>query len=189
MGRPTIGGDLDRRLRDQIEQTYLTEGQLFGMVPQSALTVEQRQRLLSAGWTSRNFVDAPMMEPPMLEIRWPDLKSRHRDATMHCVYHRVPAQTPWIGNRVEILEEMLGSAWEAKEDELRTVLSAWCYASAWTGPAAEPEANQSLESSEVFFFYTEPMRTATLRILQEGAGAPDDTDTFWDLLDALVKDD
>ncbi len=189
METPTIGGDLGRRLREQIEQTYLTQGQLFGMVPQSALTVEERQQLLTAGWTSRNFVDAPMMEPPMLEIRWPDLKSRHRDATIHRVYHRVPAQTPWIGNRAEILEEMLGSAWEAKEDELRTVLSAWCYASAWTTPTVELESTQPVESSEVFFFYTEAMRTATLRILKKGTGAPNETDTFWDLLDALIKDE
>ncbi len=183
-----IDDDLGRRLREQVDQAYLTEGRLFGMVPQSMLTIEERQQLLKAGWTSRNFVDAPMMEPPMLEVRWPDLKSRHRDATMHCVHHRVPGETPWIGNRIEILEEMLGSAWEAKEDELRTVLNAWCYASAWTAPEEEPGSNQSVESSEVFFFYTEPMRTATLRILEEGTDAPGETDAFWDLLDALVQD-
>ena len=189
MGATELDVGLDQALRAHVQQHYVPDGRLFAMVPQSSLTADERMALLRAGWTARNFVDAPMMEPPTLEITWHDLKRRHRDLTLHRVHHRLPKDTSWAGNRVAILEEMLSSTWEGKEDEIRTLLSAWSYASVWNEPDLEREMEGGVEAFQTFFFYSQRMRDSMVRILEEGTVPPSDDDDFWMMLDALVNDE
>jgi len=178
---------IDQALRTYVQQHYLPDGRLFAMVPQASLTADERMELLRAGWTARHFVDAPVMEPPMLEIHWNDLRRRHRDLTLHRVHHRLPENTPWLGNRIAILEEMLSSAWEDKEEEFRTILAAWAYASVWNEPDPERETPDSVEAFQTFFFYSERLSQGMARILEEGTVPPNDGDDFWIMLDALVS--
>lgn len=177
---------LDQALRAHVEAHHVSEGQLFGMVPQNGLTGDERMALLAAGWTARNYQDRPMMEPPTLKVAWDELRRRHRDLTLHRINHRLPATTPWAGNRIEILEEMLASAWEAKEDEIRTLLNAWAFASVWTEPDVDTQS-RSLEHRQTFFFYADRMKVAAERVLAEGVAAPEADDEFWTFVSALIN--
>lgn len=177
---------LDQDLRSHVQHHHITEGRLFGMVSQPNLTTDERMQLLRAGWTARNFVDAPVMEPPMLDVKWDDLEHRHRDLTLHRVHHRLPENTAWAGNRLAILEEMLASAWDAKEEELRTLLAAFAYASVWNEPKSEVE--QPVSAFETFFFYSDRLKNTMSHILEEGIIPPDDDDEFWLMLDVLIND-
>lgn len=177
---------LDQALRAHVEAHHVAEGQLFGMVAQNGLTSDERMALIAAGWTARNYQDRPMMEPPTLRVAWDDLRRRHRDLTLHRINHQLPGTTPWAGNRIQILEEMLASAWEAKEDEIRTLLNAWSYASVWTEPEDDGRT-RSLEHRQTFFFYAERMKAAAERVLTEGVAAPEADDEFWTFVNALIN--
>ncbi len=122
----------------------------------------------------------------MLDVRWHDLKERHRDRTLHRIHHRFPEDTPWAGNRLAILEELLSSIWDDQEDELRILLAAWTYASVWNEPPHE-SASAQLEAMQTFFFYSERMRNSMVQILEEGTTPPDEQHEFWSMLDVLVS--
>lgn len=180
----TVG--LDELLRTRILEEYIHDGALFGSVMQSALTPDEMMQLTHAGWTQHNYHDAPTMEPPQSIVDWTQLKARHRDHTLHTISHRLPGGAPWVGTRQEILEELLSSLWDKQEEELRTLLHAFAFASMWTQD--QPHAENALETRETFFFYTEKMRASAQNACDYAAEAPHPEDEFWEMVSALSQE-
>ncbi len=173
---------LDEDLKERIGQICIREGALFGAVPQSSLTTDEIMQLAQAGWERRDYHDAPVMEAPQSTIDWSALRSRHRDQTLHVISHTLPGGAPWVGTRQAILEELVASTWEQQEDELRTLLHAFCYASMWNHKDPQSEA---LETQETFFFYTERMRHTAEKATTHAVEAPNSDDRFWDMVQSL----
>ncbi|MCY0877353.1 MAG: hypothetical protein OWU84_00140 [Firmicutes bacterium] len=174
--------EMDADLKMRIETLCIRDGRLFGTVPQSALTQDEVMQLTRVGWAKRDYQDTPVMEPPQSTIDWWHLKAQHRDQTLHAISHRLQYGAPWVGTRQEILEELLASTWDVQEDELRTLLHAFAFASLWS---RDPNAEKALESRETFFFYTERMRKTALRATQYAIKAPDPDDPFWEMVSSL----
>lgn len=174
---------LDQALRARVNSDFIREGRLFGAVPQMSLTADEIMELQRVGWIKRDYHDAPVMESPQSTIDWQQLKRRHRDSTLHVISHRLDEGAPWVGARQQILEELIASQWEEQEDELRTLLHAFAFASMWSQNDDAP--NPRIESSETFFFYTERMRITALKASQHATKAPDSDNAFWDMLSSL----
>lgn len=174
---------LDQALKQRIEEQCIREGQLFGSVPQSAFTLDERMQLAQAGWLQHDYHDAPVMEAPQTTIQWDSLRARHRDATLHAISHRLKEGAPWVGTRQEILEELLASTWDQQEDELRTLLHAFAFASIW-GPE-DPSQPNAIESRETFFFYTDRMRDTALQAADYATAPPPREDEFWTMVSSL----
>jgi len=181
---PNLELGLDQLLKEQVTQHFITEGSLFGAIPQSDLTQDEIGALLQAGWTRRDYVDAPVMEAPQSTIDWRQLRQRHRDVTLHAVSHRLKDGVPWVGTRQEILEELLSSQWEEQEEQLRTLLHAFAYASIWNHSEDVPDA--TVESQENFFFYSVRWRTTAERACIHATEAPTDDSPFWEMVSALT---
>lgn len=177
---------LDMELKDRVANEFIREGRLFGSVPQSSLTADEVQALERAGWIKRDYHDAPVMESPEATIDWARLQEQHRDSTLHAISHRLDQGAPWVGTRQEILEELLASRWEEQEDELRTLLHAFAFASMWSQDEAV-DGKKAIESRETFFFYTDKMRATALKASEYATQAPDKTNEFWDMVSALSE--
>lgn len=176
---------LDQQLKDRIAAVCIREGRLFGTVPQSSLTTDEMMQLARAGWTRRDYQDAPVMEAPQSTIDWVNLRDNHRDRTLHAISHRLPEGAPWVGTRQAILEELLASTWEQQEDELRTLLHAFCYASIWSQDHGREALDSAIESSETFFFYTQRMRDTAAKATEYATEAPNSDDAFWEMVSSL----
>ncbi len=176
---------LDHDLKDRIGTRFIHEGPLFGSVPQDALTQDEMLQLAQAGWTRRDYQDAPVLEAPQFTIDWLNLQQQHRDRALHAIMHRLPDGAPWVGTRQEILEELLASTWEQQEDELRTLLHAFAFASIWSQD--QDQQDNAIESRETFFFYTMRMRDTALKASQHATEAPGSEHEFWDMVSSLAE--
>lgn len=176
---------LDSDLKERVAQNSIREGLLFGAVFQADLTPDEILALSGVGWTKRDYRDAPVMEPPYSTIDWLALKQRHRDNTLHAISHRLEEGAPWIGTRQEILEELISSQWEAQEDELRTLLHAFAFASLWNHE--DTGAEHSIESQETFFFYTARMQGAAVQATDYASQSPASDSDFWDMVESLTN--
>lgn len=176
---------LDQDLKERVAKDFIREGLLFGSVPQTDLAGDEMMELARAGWTQRDYHDAPVMEPPQTTIDWWSLQRQHRDSTLHAISHRFESGAPWVGPRQEILEELLASKWEEQEEELRTLLHAFAFASIWNQD--EDADGAAIESHETFFFYTDRMRNTALKASQYATEAPDQENPFWDMVYALTE--
>ncbi len=176
---------LDNDLKERVAQDFIREGPLFGAVSQTHLTLDEILALSGAGWTKRDYHDAPVMEAPQSTIDWLALKQRHRDNTLHAISHRLEDGAPWVGTRQEILEELIASQWEAQEDELRTLLHAFAFASLWNHD--DDDGDHSIESQEAFFFYTAKMQTTAVRATQYASESPASDSDFWDMVESLTN--
>ncbi len=176
---------LDQDLKTRVTNNFIEEGRLFGSISQNQLTTDEIMALTRAGWSKLDYHDAPVMEAPHSTIDWWGLKRCHRDTTLHAISHRFSEGAPWIGTRQEILEELLASQWEKQEEELRTLLHAFAYASVWNQEGREEPT--SIESQETFFFYTERMRDTALKATEHVTKAPDRNDLFWEMVTALTE--
>lgn len=176
---------LDQDLKQRVANEFVDEGGLFGAVRQAQLTPDEILALAQAGWIQRDYHDAPVMEAPQATIDWWGLKHQHRDRALHAISHRLEDGAPWIGTRQEILEELIASNWEEQEDELRTLLHAFAYASMWNQETT-PETT-AIETQETFFFYTDRMRTTAVTASQYATDPPDADHPFWDMVSALTE--
>lgn len=179
---------VEPELRAHIDRVHITEGSLFANVPQEQLSADERKALLKAGWTVRNYQDRPMMEPPELLLDWQRLWEGYRHATLDQIARRWGNSLPtWGENHRLVLEEVLASQWEEREDAMRALLAGWTFASAWqreSGEAADPA--QRLEGRQVFFFYAESFRAAAREALDYLTRPPDADDAFWNLAEAVA---
>lgn len=180
---PEFLPELDARLTEHIRTSYISEGRLFGAVPQSELNTDERRRLQKAGWLEKNYEDNPVMVPPQQTIDWDKLGSRHRDRTLHAISHRLPEGAPWAGTRQAILEEILSSRWEEQEEQLRVVLHSFAFASIWS--SLEDRSRTRIEGSEIFFFYTARMLESAQKALELATKAPEPEDEFWNMVQSL----
>jgi hypothetical protein len=178
-----LDSGLDEALRARVTSDFIREGRLFGAVLQTSLTADEILALQRVGWNKHDYHDAPIMEAPQSTIDWQQLKSRHRDSTLHVISHRLDQGAPWVGARQEILEELMASQWEEQEDELRTLLHAFAFASMWS--QSDDASNSRIESSETFFFYTDRMRSTALKASQHATKAPASNHAFWEMVSAL----
>jgi len=233
-------------LRLLIDRSHIREGRLYGHLPLDQLTEEARRALEQSGWRVHAYRDRPVASPPEATIRWDVYRIRFQDNMRHAAAHRLPGGIPLAGPKDAILDELIASVWDQRVEELRTVLSAFAFASLWPGeetphpvwtrdadggddawpsapnhprPLGEADAPDSprfphvsgfpdstpaspgspdspdsldsldspdsMEGAETFYFYTEAMREAALRALQETATAPAADDPVWVLVDAL----
>ncbi|HBQ95762.1 MAG: hypothetical protein M1294_15485 [Firmicutes bacterium] len=174
---------LDSEIRAQIDSEHLTEGALFGTVPQKVLSDDLIRSLENLGWVKRDYRDHPVMEPPQATLDWDSLSAQHRDEVLHAISHRLPQGTPWVGNQYAILEELIDSMWEQRQDEIRILLNAWAFAAAWTG---HPDHNDRMvESRQTYYFYTASMRDAAEQAVALGISAPPADDDFWVYVESL----
>lgn len=174
---------LDSDLKSLVEQEYIKESALFGTVPQSKLNSGEMRELEKVGWTVRDYRDEPVVEPPQSAINWDNLSAEHRDHIFHAISHRLPQGTPWAGNKQAILEELVASAWDEREEEIRILLGSWTFAAAWSG---HPDYNDRVvESRQTFYFYSAKMRNAAEKALHLVTEPPGDDDAFWEFIDAL----
>jgi hypothetical protein len=127
-------------LRAQVNQKHLRKGRLFGAVLRDEFSPADRQALIQAGWEQHNYKDKAVLVPPSMTVAWDHQHAIFRDHMLHATAHRLPEGIPAAGNAGAILEELIASAWEEREDQLRTVLSAFSFASLLPGPdhAADP---------------------------------------------------
>ncbi|MBX5466439.1 MAG: hypothetical protein K6U14_02945 [Firmicutes bacterium] len=174
---------LDPALRETVDQRFINQGSLYGALPEEVLEDPQKRQLLHAGWSRRPYRDGSVWEPPTATVEWERLRRAYRDVVLHAVNHRAPANTPWVGPRLEILDAVVESSWEEREEGIRVLLSAWAFTSLWQ---ATPESPQ-VEGQQVFFFYTARMRDAALRALNESLAPPADDDPFWEMVQALIE--
>jgi hypothetical protein len=186
-------------LRAQVNQKHLRQGRLFGALLQEELSPEDREALVRAGWTRKNYRDKAVMVPPSMTVAWDHEHAVFRDHMLHATAHRLPDGLPAAGNGQAILEELIASAWEEREEQLRTVLSAFSFASLLPGPdesadvAAVPSGaldaalayGERMEGFETFFFYAASMRDAAVAALKESVRAPAPDDGIWELVEAL----
>lgn len=177
---------LDVELKERVSAEFIREGRLFGALPQSSLTSDETAALVRAGWIKRDYHDAPVMEAPQATIDWVVLQSQHRDRTLHAISHRLEHGAPWVGTRQEILEELLASKWEEQEDELRTLLHAFAFASMWIQDNGDDGAH-AIESRETFFFYTERMKVTSVDASYYATKAPRRDSDFWDMVASLTE--
>ena len=184
MDEQSLAIGLSPELQERIRTRHVRSGRLFGALSQNELEPGEIRQLIQSGWLERPYQDEPVMIAPQITINWDRLRQQHRDHTLHAVSHRLPAGAPWAGTRQAILEELLASLWETREDELRTILHAWAYASMWD--AEGEHAPSALESQETFFFYTRRMKDSAEEALAVATEAPEAHDEFWTLVNALV---
>ncbi|SMC01855.1 hypothetical protein SAMN00768000_0120 [Sulfobacillus thermosulfidooxidans DSM 9293] len=174
---------LDNELKSQIDTQHVTEGALFGTVPQKVLSPDDTRQLERLGWVKRDYRDHPVMEPPQATLDWDHLSERHRDEVLHALSHRLVGGTPWVGNQHAILEELIDSIWEQRQEEIRVLLNAWAFAAAWAG---HPDHNDRVvESRQTFYFYSASMRDAAEKAVELAVAAPGDDDEFWQYIQAL----
>ncbi|POB09648.1 hypothetical protein [Sulfobacillus sp. hq2] len=179
----TLAYGLSDDLKNRIEQEYIHEGALYGHLPQKQLSPEEMRALKKVGWTPRDYRDNPIMEAPQSTINWDQLSAEHRDHVLHAISHRLPQGAPWAGNRQAILEELIASAWDEREEEMRILLNSWTFAAAWSG---HPNQNDRLvESRQTFYFYTAKMRDTAEQALHLATEPPGDDDAFWGFVEAL----
>ena len=174
---------LDHEVKTQIDNQYITEGALYGTVPQSVFDPDAIRQLQRLGWTKKDYRDHPVMEPPQETLDWDALSARHRDEVLHAVSHRLPQGTPWVGNQYAILQELIDSIWEQRQDELRILLNSWSFAAAWAGHSDHND--RVVESRQTFYFYTASMRDATEEAVKFIVTAPREDDEFWEYIQAL----
>ncbi|CAB1128247.1 conserved protein of unknown function [Candidatus Hydrogenisulfobacillus filiaventi] len=173
-------------LRAAVDRLHLTEGQLFGTIPPERLDRDQQQALLQAGWTRRNYADRPVLEPPHAEFDWEALRRRHAEATRAALHTRWPEAAEWGAQAWAIIDEVLASVWEEREEEARSLLAAWSFAALW--PAPDPGRPQDrMEGRQVFFFYADSFRRAAEAAAAEITRAPQAEDLFWTLVEAVPK--
>lgn len=172
---------LDQDLIARVNQHHIHEGPLYGSLPQSEVTPDERQELIRVGWIAQNYIDQPVMEPPQHVFDWAHGRLTFRDNILHLVAHRFPT-APLLGTRQAILEELIDSAWEQQVDDLRVVLHAWAFASAWV-KSSEDEAD--LEGRQSFSFYTDQMQKTAQEAFRSALVAPGPDHEFWDLVKSL----
>lgn len=182
-------------LRARIDSQHIRDGQLFGAMPTADLALQDQEILERNGWEPRHYRDLPVMVAPELTIVWDKEHGVFRDNMLHVAAHRFEGGTPAVGNAREILDELLDSAWEDREERLRTVLGAFSFASVLSGANGPSEAGEPMipewsllrvEGSETFFFYTQAMRDAAQAAVKETVTAADDDDEVWTLIGSLI---
>lgn len=188
-------------LRARVNQKHLRRGRLFGAILQDELTPEDREALQKAGWTPKAYRDKAVLVPPSMTVAWDHEHAIFRDHMLHATAHRLPTGLPAHGNGLAILEELIASTWEEREEQLRVVLNAFAFASLLPGPGGHAPAGETgapetpasaelpperMESYETFFFYAASMRQAAAQALRETVKAPDPDDAVWTLVDALM---
>lgn len=172
---------LDHALIARINQHHIQEGPLYGSVPQALLNANERFELTRVGWIAHNYIDQPVMEPPQHVFDWAGGRIIFRDNILHLVAHRF-LKAPLLGTQQAILEELIDSTWEQQVDNLRVVLHAWAFASAWV---KTPEAESNLEGRQSFSFYTVQMRRTADEAFRETLAAPRPEHEFWELVKSL----
>lgn len=173
-------------LREAVDRLHLTEGRLFGAIPPDRLDRDQQEALLRAGWTRRNYADRPVLEPPHAELDWDALRRRHAGATREAIQVVWPDAPGWNPQAWAIIEEVLASVWEEREEETRALLSAWSFASLWPEPdPARPQAR--VEGRQVFFFYADSFRRAAEAAAEAITLPPAREEAFWTLVEAVPK--
>lgn len=177
---------LDPRLRQRIADLYISEGRLFGSIGLQKLDPEEQTQLVRSGWTVREYQDRPVVEPPSETIDWDALRQHRKNRILGTLSERELKGWPWSGDRRAILDEVLDSAWEEKEEEIRTFLNAWTYASLWYGSQDDVDEGFTVEQRQEFFFYTERMRQVALAAIDESITAPDEDANFWELIRSLA---
>lgn len=215
---------LSPELRILIDRDHIQEGPLFARLPLPAVTDDERVELEQLGWRLRPYRDRPVLEPPEATFTWDRHLVLFRDNMRHAAAHRLPDGLPVAGPKEAILDELIASIFEERMEELRTVLAAFSFASAWRrepdeaeGPEAlsagwdaaeetlmaevgdgedalieveglagsDQDPNGRMEGMEVFFFYTESMRKASVQALTETVRTPDEDDPVWTLVESL----
>lgn len=175
---------LPLELRTHIDRNHIHEGQLFGAVPAEGLSADDHATLERLGWQDRPYQDRPVLTPPESTVEWDRQKFVFRDNMLHAVAHRLPQGIPVIGNAEAIMEELVASTWEQREEQLRTVLGAFAFASLLSEPQADRGCR--VEDAETFYFYTAAMKHAAERALAESVKPPEDHDEIWSLVEALA---
>lgn len=174
---------LDQELTARIREHHIREDHLFGALPQNLLDFDEMASLIGAGWIKRDYHDAPVLEAPETTVDWERLRREHRDNILHAISHG-PLAGPTVGTTQDILEELVASNWDQHQEELRTLLHSWAYASIWAD--GESERIGGLESRETLFFYTEKMKNTAVTAMDYATRAPDTDDAFWELAGALL---
>jgi hypothetical protein len=123
-------------LRLLIDRSHIREGRLYGHLPLDQLTEEAQRTLEQSGWRVHAYRDRPVASPPEATIRWDVYRARFQDNMRHAAAHRLPGGIPLAGPKDAILDELIASVWDQRVEELRTVLSAFAFASLWPGEAA-----------------------------------------------------
>ncbi len=118
-------------LRLLIDREHIAEGPLYAHLPVGVVSDDDRAELLSLGWTLRPYRDRPVLQPPEATFAWDRHHRLFRDNMRHAAAHRLPAGLPFAGANEAILDELIASVWEDRVEELRIVLSAFAFASAW----------------------------------------------------------
>lgn len=134
-------------LRILIDRDHIQEGPLYARLPVPAVTDDERQQLIACGWTLRPYRDRPVLEPPEATFTWDRHLVLFRDNMRHAAAHRLPGGLPVAGPKEAILDEVIASIWEERVEELRTVLSAFSFASAWRCPEQQAAAAGTLVGS------------------------------------------
>jgi hypothetical protein len=182
------------QLKTQIDEHHIRQGPLFGSVPASAIDPEDQRILEDAGWTVREYQDGTVLWPPRTSVRWDQNFFRFRDAILHQAAHSLAEGLPVAGNAGAIVEEVVGSAWEQRLDQLRTVWGAFAFAALRQGEdpsdliaddGSITSAAFAMEDQETYFFYTEAMAAAARRTLVEVVKPPDPSDPLWQMLSAI----
>ncbi len=178
-----VHSGLDQNLMERISAHYISDGTLYGALPQTDVTVDERMALVRVGWILHNYQDRPVLEPPQMVINWAEGHKTYRDNALHAIAHRIPG-APFFGTRLEILEELIDSSWDQQVEDLRVVLHAWAFASLWDQPRGE---NHDIEAQQTFFFYTNQMRKTAADAFSAIMAAPDQDHEFWGLVSALTE--
>jgi hypothetical protein len=126
-------------LRLLIDREHIAEGLLYAHLPLGAVSDDDRAQLLNLGWTLRPYRDRPVLQPPEATFAWDRHHRLFRDNLRHAAAHRLPEGLPFAGANEAILDELIASVWEERTEELRTVLSAFSFASVWRAAGDDGE--------------------------------------------------
>jgi len=132
---------LSPELRAVIDRDHIQEGPLYARLPLPSVTDDERAELERQGWRLRPYRDRPVLEPPEATFTWDRHLVLFRDNMRHAAAHRLPDGLPVAGSKEAILDELIASVWEERVEELRTVLAAFSFASAWRREEEPPGSN------------------------------------------------
>ncbi|MCL8207370.1 MAG: hypothetical protein K6V97_04750 [Actinomycetia bacterium] len=176
---------LPLELKTRIDREHIREGRLFGALPAAALSPENQAELVKRGWTLKAYEDRTVLLPPETTVEWDRVLAVFRDNLLHRAAHRLPRGLPLAPDAQAIMEEVIASTWEQREEQLRVVLSAFAFASLL--PRPEGHTDRRVESFETFYFYTQAMKRAAELAVAEAAKAPEDDDEVWAMVEAVAE--
>ncbi len=181
-----VQSGLDQNLMGRVSAHFITDGALYGTLPQSDVTQDERLALVRVGWILQNYMGRPVLEPPQMAINWAEGRRIYRDNTLHAIAHHIP-EAPFFGTRQAILEELIDSSWDQQVEDLRIVLHAWAFAAVWDEPKGDADAG--IEAQQIFFFYTNQMRKTAGAAFHAITSAPPTENEFWDLVRSLTVEE